>query len=99
LKACPTATIKLAEQKISADTSSTQAYKCQLPSFLESFIASPLQLIHYVTMVHSLIGKPAPTFSAMNTNGETYDFTTGGGVPTVLFFYPKAGTSLSMHFG
>jgi peroxiredoxin Q/BCP len=47
-------------------------------------------------MVHSLIGKPAPTFSAMDTNGKTYNFTTGGGVPTVLFFYPKAGTSLSM---
>ncbi|KIM82498.1 hypothetical protein PILCRDRAFT_820361 [Piloderma croceum F 1598] len=43
-------------------------------------------------MVHSLIGKPAPTFSAMDTNGKTYNFTTGGGVPTVLFFYPKAGS-------
>jgi thioredoxin-dependent peroxiredoxin len=47
-------------------------------------------------MVHSLIGKPAPTFSATDTHGKTYDFTTGGGVPTVLFFYPKAGTSSSM---
>jgi peroxiredoxin Q/BCP len=47
-------------------------------------------------MVHSLIGKPDPTFSAMDTNGKPYNFITGG-VPTVLFFYPKAGTSSSRH--
>jgi len=44
-------------------------------------------------MVHSLIGKPGPTFSAPNTSGETYDFTPGSaGTPTVLFFFPKAGS-------
>jgi peroxiredoxin Q/BCP len=44
-------------------------------------------------MVHSLLGKPAPTFSAPSTSGETYNFAPGStGTPTVLFFFPKAGS-------
>ena len=40
----------------------------------------------------TLIGKPAPTFSAPDSNGETYDFAAGSyDAPTVLFFFPKAG--------
>ncbi|TCD62311.1 hypothetical protein EIP91_007078 [Steccherinum ochraceum] len=41
---------------------------------------------------HPLIGKPAPTFSLPNQDGETYEFKPGNGTPTAIFFYPSSGT-------
>jgi len=44
-------------------------------------------------MVHPLVGKSAPSFSALNANGENLNFTPGSdGNPTVLFFFPQAGS-------
>ena len=49
-------------------------------------------------MVHHLIGKSAPMFSAPDSNGETYNFAAGsGGSPVVLFFFPKSGTPSYRH--
>jgi thioredoxin-dependent peroxiredoxin len=51
-------------------------------------------------MVHSLVGKPAPTVSGPDSNGETYNFTPGsGGAAAVLFFYPKSGRSPCRRYG
>ncbi|KAH9950559.1 thioredoxin-like protein [Amylocystis lapponica] len=42
---------------------------------------------------HSLVGKPAPSLSLPNANGETWTLTPGAnGVPIALFFYPKSGS-------
>ncbi|KAH9841520.1 peroxiredoxin Q [Rhodofomes roseus] len=42
---------------------------------------------------HPLIGKPAPTLTLPNHNGETYTITPGAnGVPIALFFYPESGS-------
>ncbi|KAJ7250904.1 peroxiredoxin Q [Mycena haematopus] len=41
----------------------------------------------------TLIGKPAPAITLPNYDGESFTLTPGAkGVPTVLFFYPKAGS-------
>ena len=49
--------------------------------------------------METLIGKPAPTFSAPDSNGETYDFAAGSyDAPTVLFFFPKAGRWLCRYY-
>ena len=43
---------------------------------------------------HSLLGKPAPSFTLQNFSGENYTFTPGStGRPAALFFYPKSGES------
>ena len=48
------------------------------------------------TMVHPLLGKPAPAISLPAADGETYTLTPGAkGVPVALFFYPKSGTQLT----
>ncbi len=36
------------------------------------------------------LGDAAPTFSAKNQNGQTFDLSTRKGHWTVLYFYPKA---------
>ncbi|KZO93647.1 peroxiredoxin Q [Calocera viscosa TUFC12733] len=41
---------------------------------------------------HELIGKPAPTFTLPNQDGEDYTLKPGEGKPIALFFYPKSGT-------
>ncbi|EMD39977.1 hypothetical protein CERSUDRAFT_112219 [Gelatoporia subvermispora B] len=42
---------------------------------------------------HPLVGKPAPSFSLPDANGNTYTLTPGAnGVPVALFFYPKSGS-------
>lgn len=38
------------------------------------------------------VGDPAPTFTAKNQSGQTFDLSTRKGHWTVLYFYPKAGT-------
>ncbi|CAA7261488.1 unnamed protein product [Cyclocybe aegerita] len=41
----------------------------------------------------SLIGKPAPSITLPNYDGQTFTFTPGGtGLPAAIFFYPHAGT-------
>ncbi|KAK7048325.1 thioredoxin-like protein [Favolaschia claudopus] len=41
----------------------------------------------------TLIGKPAPAITLNNHDGESFTLTPGGkGLPTVVFFYPKAGS-------
>ncbi|KAF7346276.1 Peroxiredoxin Q [Mycena sanguinolenta] len=41
----------------------------------------------------SLIGKPAPAITLPNYDGESFTLTPGTkGTPTVVFFYPKAGS-------
>lgn len=43
----------------------------------------------------ALFGKPAPAITLPNYTGESFTMTPGeGGIPIVLFFYPKAGTKL-----
>ncbi|PCH40146.1 AhpC-TSA-domain-containing protein [Wolfiporia cocos MD-104 SS10] len=45
------------------------------------------------TMPHLLVGKPAPSLSLPDANGETYSLSPGAKeVPTALFFYPESGT-------
>jgi peroxiredoxin Q/BCP len=40
-----------------------------------------------------LIGKPAPSISLLNYDGESFTFTPGEkGVPAALFFYPQSGS-------
>ncbi|KAH7913338.1 thioredoxin-like protein [Hygrophoropsis aurantiaca] len=42
---------------------------------------------------HTLVGKPAPSFSIPNYDGETYNLTPGvEGKPIALFFYPESGS-------
>ena len=44
-------------------------------------------------MSRELIGKPAPSVTLQNENGESYTVTPGADqLPIILFFYPKAGT-------
>ncbi|GBE84900.1 peroxiredoxin Q [Sparassis latifolia] len=44
-------------------------------------------------MPHPLVGKPAPSISLPDANGETFTLTPGAnGVPVALFFYPKSGS-------
>lgn len=38
------------------------------------------------------LGDTAPTFTAKNQDGQTFDLNTRKGHWTVLYFYPKAGT-------
>jgi len=41
----------------------------------------------------ALIGKPAPTFTLPNYDGENFTLTPGeGGLPIALFIYPKSGS-------
>ncbi|KAJ3505460.1 hypothetical protein NLJ89_g7404 [Agrocybe chaxingu] len=41
----------------------------------------------------SLIGKPAPSITLPNYDGQTFTFTPGEtGLPAAIFFYPHAGT-------
>ena len=41
----------------------------------------------------ALIGKPAPTFTLLNYDGENFTLRPGeGGLPIALFIYPKSGT-------
>lgn len=43
----------------------------------------------------ALIGKEAPSVTLTNYDGEQYTLKYGaeqGGIPVVVFFYPKAGT-------
>ena len=45
-------------------------------------------------MTHPLIGKPAPSVTIPDHNGEMVTLNEGGagsGVPVALFFYPKSG--------
>jgi peroxiredoxin Q/BCP len=45
----------------------------------------------------SLTG-PAPPFSLPDSNGETFTFTPGqSGLPTAVFFYPRAGVASHDH--
>jgi peroxiredoxin Q/BCP len=39
----------------------------------------------------SLVGKPAPSITLPDANGESYTLTPGQGKVTVVFFYPKSG--------
>jgi len=41
---------------------------------------------------HPLIGKPAPSVTLKNYDATEFTLTPGDGVPTAIFFYPKAGT-------
>ncbi|KAI0345745.1 peroxiredoxin Q [Trametopsis cervina] len=42
---------------------------------------------------HVLIGKPAPEITLLNYDGQSYTLNAANeGVPTALFFYPKAGS-------
>lgn len=44
-------------------------------------------------MPHPLVGKPAPSLSLPDANGETYTLTPeASDVPIALFFYPQSGT-------
>ena len=41
---------------------------------------------------HPLVGQPAPVLSLPNADGTAYELKPGGGGnPTAVFFYPKAG--------
>lgn len=40
-----------------------------------------------------LVGKPAPSFTLPNYDGESFEFKPGAsGLPTALLFYPESGT-------
>jgi len=41
---------------------------------------------------HPLVGKPAPSFSIPDSDGNTYEFLPGQGKPIALFFYPESGS-------
>jgi len=62
-------------------------------------VAAPeTQVRHYIVRLlsmsgHPLVGKPAPSISLPDAEGNTYTLTPGAnGVPIALFFYPKSGS-------
>jgi peroxiredoxin len=48
----------------------------------------------------ALIGKPAPTFTLPNYNGENFTLKPGeDGLPIALFIYPKSGIKSFIFWG